>query len=352
VTAFHDFSTAANGTFINDGGTADGAGGSTTTFQRQADASNAVIIANGGTVSGAGGAIISFSGNALLNNATLICKGGVNGGGGGAIWFGDYTATNTNTARVKVYGNGVLDVEGASVSVVDIGSLEGDGIVYLGENWLNVGRNDLDTTFSGLLAGYSGGQNFGGVLKKIGNGTLILTGANIYAGHTAVFSGALVASNTAGSATCTGPVQVNAGTLGGKGTIAGPVTIGRGNGPGAVLAPSVVGQLAILTLQQALTFNADGTYSYKVNTNNARADQVIANEVTIQNKARFSFQSLGNGNLPIGAMFTVISNTSADPIAGTFSNLADGSTFTAGSNNFRVSYSGGDGNDLTLTVMP
>jgi hypothetical protein len=51
----------------------------------------------------------------------------------------------------------------------------------------------------------------------------------------------------------------------GKGTIAGAV--------GAVLAPSVgVGQLAILTLQRALTFKADGTYTYKLNSNNARAD--------------------------------------------------------------------------------
>jgi hypothetical protein len=51
-------------------------------------------------------------------------------------------------------------------------------------------------------------------------------------------------------------------------------------------------------------------------------------------------------------MFIAISNTSANPIAGTFANLSDGSTFTAGRNNYQVSYSGGDGNDLTLTVVP
>jgi hypothetical protein len=165
-------------------------------------------------------------------------------------------------------------------------------------------------------------------------------------------SGALIADNTTGSASGTGPVRVNAGTLGGKGTIAGPVTIGTGRGTGAMLAPSVVGQIAILTLQQALTFNADGTYSYKLNTNNARADQVIANQVTIQSGAQFSFQSLGNRSLPIGTIFTTISNTSGEPISGTFANLPDGSTFTAGGNNYQVSYEGGDGNDLTLTVVP
>ena len=37
---------------------------------------------------------------------------------------------------------------------------------------------------------------------------------------------------------------------------------------------------------------------------------------------------------------------------GTFANLADGSTVTVGVNKFKVSYEGGDGNDLTLRVVP
>ena len=51
-------------------------------------------------------------------------------------------------------------------------------------------------------------------------------------------------------------------------------------------------------------------------------------------------------------MLTLISNTSATPISGTFSNLPDGSIVTINGNNFQASYSGGDGNDLTLTVVP
>ena len=48
----------------------------------------------------------------------------------------------------------------------------------------------------------------------------------------------------------------------------------------------------------------------------------------------------------------MISNTAATPISGTFANLADGSTFTAGRNSFQVNYEGGGGNDLTLSVVP
>ena len=48
----------------------------------------------------------------------------------------------------------------------------------------------------------------------------------------------------------------------------------------------------------------------------------------------------------------VISNTSATPIAGTFSNLPDGAIVNVNGNNLQASYEGGDGNDLTLTVVP
>jgi len=48
----------------------------------------------------------------------------------------------------------------------------------------------------------------------------------------------------------------------------------------------------------------------------------------------------------------LIRNTSADPISGTFSNLPDGAIVNVNGNNLQASYEGGDGNDLTLTVVP
>ena len=54
----------------------------------------------------------------------------------------------------------------------------------------------------------------------------------------------------------------------------------------------------------------------------------------------------------MGLAFTIISNTSANPISGTFSNLPDGAIVTINGNNLQASYEGGDGNDLTLTVVP
>ena len=56
--------------------------------------------------------------------------------------------------------------------------------------------------------------------------------------------------------------------------------------------------------------------------------------------------------LSLGTVITVISNTSATPISGRFFNLPDGFIVNVGGNNCQVSYFGGDGNDLTLTVVP
>ena len=55
-------------------------------------------------------------------------------------------------------------------------------------------------------------------------------------------------------------------------------------------------------------------------------------------------------------MFLVIDNQSSNAISGTFSNLPQGGSVAATFNNvsydFVANYQGGDGNDLTLTVVP
>ena len=207
----------------------------------------------------------------------------------------------------------------------------------------------------------SGDHSLPGSLKKIGNGTLTLGSENTYLGGTTVEGGKLVVFNSTGSGTGPGPVNVNRGKLGGTGIIAGATTIGTGTGTGAFLAPAAAqatSQPATLTIQSALTFNADATYSctFKAEQNRAgtraKTSMVIADGVTINSGAMIDLIGHITGALTQGTVLTLISNTSADPISGTFSNLPDGSIVTINGNNFQVSYSGGDGNDLTLTVIP
>ena len=236
---------------------------------------------------------------------------------------------------------------------VSVGSIEGDGIVLLGRNNLITGRNDLSTSFYGTVQD-------SGSLRKVGLGTLTLGGENTYTGDTTVRGGKLVVANQSGSGTGTGPVSVERGKLGGTGIIAGATTIGTGSETGAFLAPGAEttnGQVP-LTIQSALTFNADATYTctFKAQQNGdrtrAKVGMVIANGVTINSGAMIELIGKITGALSQGFVLTLISNTSADPISGTFSNLPDGSIVTINGNNFQASYTGGDGNDLTLTVVP
>jgi hypothetical protein len=106
-----------------------------------------------------------------------------------------------------------------------------------------------------------------------------------------------------------------------------------------------------LTIQGLLTFNSDSTYAWILSTKHAAADQVVANGVTIQSGAQFDLIPVGNKKLQRGQVFTVISNTSASPISGAFANLDEGAIIAAGRNQLQATYSGGDGNDLTLTVV-
>ena len=343
-TFFSDSSTAADGIFTNEGGAASFEDGGSTSFYDSSAAGNATITCNGGEVAGAGPGEVYFFGTASAGSATLIAKGGLRGGDGGIITFWD--TSDGDEARVELFGNGTLDLANLTSPGLTVGSLEGDGIVLLDTHSITIGTNNLSTTFSGVISGT-------GSFTKTEAGILALSGASSYTGGTTIEAGRLLVENKSGSATGTGPVQVNAGVLGGRGIISGAVTLGTGGGVGGYLAPGKnKSRPGTLTVQGNITFNSDAIYACDLNSNRATADKVLANGVAIDAAAFFSLADSGAATLAPGTVFTVIDNTAATPIAGTFSNLADGSAVTVGNNTFQANYEGGDGNDLSLTVVP
>ena len=324
---FFGNSSAADASFVMDAGLVN-------FWDDTVTAGNSLFIINGGVVQFFGG---------TAGNATLIANTGTNGGHGSISFQG---SNDGGEARIEVVGEGTLDIGTTGLGFVSVGSIEGDGLITLGTNELITGANNLSTTFSGVI-------EEPGSLAKIGTGMLTLSGANTYTRGTVVNEGTLRVANTSGSGTGSRDVEVNAGALAGNGIIAGSVTVGTGSGTGAFLAPGAgAKQTNRLTIRRALTIKADGTYSYRVKTKTTQADQVIANGVTIESGAQFSFTQLANKQLTAGTVFTAIDNISANPITGTFANLLDGSTFTSGRNTYQADYEGGDGNDLTLTVVP
>lgn len=352
---FREASTAGSAMITIDGGKVRNSFGAFISFNDSSKAGTSVITINGAAVEGAYPGMVHFTGSASPDGATLIANGGQ--ADGGSIVYANIryntTTTTSSTAKMILLGNGSLDISQCinDSTGAGIGSLEGEGPVFLGSKNLSVGSNNLDTIYSGIIqdGGYIG--DTGGTFTKVGAGSLTLRGASTYTGITTATGGTLVIANKAGSATGTAAVNVNVGRIGGNGTIAGPLTLGTGAGSGASLVPRLVSKpTVVFTVDGSLTFNSDATYNDTFNSVQSATDSVAADGVTI-NGARAILRDRRPTTLAPGTVFTLINNTAATPIAGTFSNLADGATITIGSNSFQVSYEGGDGNDLTLTVL-
>ena len=346
--SFRKLSNAGEATFINYGGDSFGAPGAEIDFTRS-NADSSTIILYGGSVFGAHGARLSFT-RSSASSATLIANGGAGPASAASILF---TNSSGGNARVEVFGNGNIDFSRREVANNTIGSLEGNGFVYLGAGTLAIGGNNINTTFAGTITDQGGVHQGGpGSISKTGTGTLTLTSANDYSAGTTVESGSLFVNNTTGSATGSGPVNVVGGTLAGAGTITGPLTVGNGSS-GATLAPGANSStIGTLTVQGALNFAANSSYEAQLNSTALAADNVTANGVTISSDAQITLTDLGATTLPDGTSFTLIDNTSGAAIGGTFSNLEDGAMIAIGSNTYQANYEGGDGNDLTLTVVP
>lgn len=354
-----------NGLFTVNGGTANRFGGGYVYFLPQAvNPGTGSIVVNGGSVSGAGGGVMTCQDfDAGVNsyavnggngaNATggflnlydthgvsgiLIANGGINRGLGGNI---NIVSSEAGTlGRLEAFGNGSINFSSWDVDPQNVGSIEGSGTITGDNLW--TGSNNLSTTFSGTLSIAS--------LTKVGTGVLTLSKANTYSGGTTISDGTLLVTNTTGSATGTGIVNASTGNLAGTGIMTGAVTVGMSTGNSGYISPGNNG-VGFLTTKGALTFLATGTYNCELDSSAITADQVTAKGVTINSDAVISLVDLAGNLVPAGTVFTLINNTANAPISGAFSNLADGSTVMIGNNTYDASYSGGTGNDLTLTVQ-
>jgi autotransporter-associated beta strand protein len=185
-----------------------------------------------------------------------------------------------------------------------------------------------------------------GGFAQIGNGTTTLTLANTYTGTTTINAGTLLVNNTTGSGTGGGNVSVTTGTLGGNGSITGTVTIGDGTGSSdAILAPGN----SIDSIDTGnLAFNGDGSYAVELNGTSATTDVAnVTGTVTIHAATTLTVSVAGM--LSASQQYIIVSNDAADAVIGTFAGLTqDALVGTFGGTALKISYTGGDGNDIVL----
>jgi hypothetical protein len=79
-------------------------------------------------------------------------------------------------------------------------------------------------------------------------------------------------------------------------------------------------------------------------------DQTIVTTGVNLTNSKLNASLLGGFRPSAGQQFTIVDNQSSGSVVGTFEGLPEGSSFVSGSTRFQITYKGGTGNDVLLTV--
>jgi fibronectin-binding autotransporter adhesin len=196
---------------------------------------------------------VNQSGGLNSVTGTIYFGSGVNGGGGPNV----YNLTGGTLAIGQVdlgpggvtfnFGGGVLQANGPLSTALAM-TLTGSG----GNAMINP---------AGYAVALSGALSGSGGLVLAGSGSLTLSANNSYSGGTIVSAGALIVSNTAGSATGSGNLTLQGGTLasGPTGSISGSVLAGNSANTITPGGSGMIGSLGVggLTLDNLSTMVFD-----------------------------------------------------------------------------------------------
>jgi hypothetical protein len=326
-----------------------------------ANSGNGVSITNGAANNTVGGSILTGGGNIIGSNggAGILVDSTGNTNSSGANFNTNSTDINNGTLQlttgnaipassaVIVNSGGTLDLNNNSDTIGSLSDgMAGGGNVLLGSRTLTVG-DSTSTTFSGVI---SGGGATGGILIKVGSGTLTLKGNNTYS-STTINAGTLLVDGQHTGTTPTEFVATGA-TLGGNGiSPLGTVGFTTVNG---TIKPGDSGP-GVLTVQGGATFNSGSAINIGLINNT-----VVG--TTFSQLAGMSTTGGTTGAIALGTNVTMLNLTLlpgfasnvndqfdiiSDPagvtgtlggINGTVMPLTDGTQFTVGSTIFQIHY--------------
>jgi len=278
-------------------------------------------------------------GDLLLNHTTinstilgpLIIGDGVGGADADKVYVARVRQI-ANTVPVTIHSSGLLDIVSGKSDA--FGALSGSGHVLLESSTdLEVGLDDGSSTFSGLITG-------SGNFWKHGTGTMILSGNNTHTGFTLVEGGGKLIIN--GSQPSSAVIVSNVATLGGSGTV-GSITANN-----ATISP---GTSAGILSCASLSANSSDIVQIELNglSPGSGHDQInVSGSVNLANaalNATLGFASAASNT------FTIINKAGASTVGGTFQGLPQNAVFNISGIPFRISYTGGTGNDVVLTQL-
>jgi hypothetical protein len=265
-------------------------------------------------------------------------------------------ASGINITAITFLGSGYT-LSGNAITIGEIlcgSSVVGSNTIALPmtvNTTIVVGTAACTLDLSGVISGS------GGILAT-GGGPVILDGDDTYTGPTkaGATGGNLVINGTL-SGTSSVVVQESSGnpTLGGHGSFTAPLTVDNAFPVDtAFLAPGQGSSTGILGTGN-LTLGSSGmrnilTVKLKSTTAGSGYDQIAAGGTVALTHA---YLNVSLGFTPTnGDQFTILKNNGPGAVSGQFIGLAEGAKFLVKETTFQISYVGGSGHDVVLTVVP
>ena len=289
-------------------------------------------------ISGAGSFTQAGSGTTVLNEANTYSGG-----------------TNINAGVLQVEDAGALgtagtiDFGGGTLKYTATNTEDYSARIANSSSAISVDTNGQDVTYATALAA----SNTGG-LTKTGEGTLELTGANLYTGNTSVNNGTFLANNASGSATggSTAISVTGDAVLGGSGTVGttgATTTIGNG----ATLTGGTAGTVDELSFTGDLVAQSGSIWLVDlVENSNGTTDHInVSGNLTISG-AIFTAGDFANSHTPNNSyvIATYGGNLTGEfDFGGAWLNNTER---TLDGGQYLINYGGGSNSFITLTAVP
>jgi autotransporter-associated beta strand protein len=203
-------------------------------------------------------------------------------------------------------------------------------------------RPELDVSAVVLVNGIEFGRLPPAGIIKAGAGRMRLGANNTYKGTTYVNAGKLQADGVQPQslmAVASGAQLQGVGAVGEVSLTGSSATLAPGNGPGMLTCSNLDNTGGTGILQVELNGPTAGSGYDQLNVNGSVTLSGIALNASL------------NYTSAVNDQFTIIANDGSDPISGTFNGLPQNAKLYIGGQVFRISYTGGSGNDVVLTRL-